>query len=98
MYKRGVTLGFVIGWGNLNGVVSSNIYLAREKPKYYTGHGVVLAYLTLFLFGGSVATHFALEAENRKRLAGKRDHWVEGLSEEEVEALGDKRPDFIYKT
>ncbi|KAF1997984.1 MFS general substrate transporter, partial [Amniculicola lignicola CBS 123094] len=29
VYKRGVTLGFVIGWGNLNGVVSSNIYRDR---------------------------------------------------------------------
>lgn len=34
VYKRGVTLGFVIGWGNLNGVVSSNIYLGRDKPGY----------------------------------------------------------------
>lgn len=34
VYKRGVTLGFVIGWGNLNGVVSSNIYRAQDKPHY----------------------------------------------------------------
>lgn len=34
VYKRGVTLGFVIGWGNLNGVVSSNIYRAVDKPRY----------------------------------------------------------------
>lgn len=26
VYKRGITLGIVIGWGNLNGIVSSNIY------------------------------------------------------------------------
>ncbi len=34
VYKRGVTLGFVIGWSNLNGVVSSNIYRAVDKPHY----------------------------------------------------------------
>lgn len=44
LYKRGVTIGFVIGWGNLNGVVSSNIYRAQDKPNYRLGHGVVLAY------------------------------------------------------
>lgn len=30
VYKRGVTLGIVIGWGNLNGVMSSNIYQSRD--------------------------------------------------------------------
>jgi hypothetical protein len=26
VYKRGVVLGLVIGWGNLNGIISSNIF------------------------------------------------------------------------
>ena len=34
VYKRGVTLGYVIGWGNPNGVVSSNIYRAVDKHYY----------------------------------------------------------------
>jgi hypothetical protein len=96
VYKRGVTLGFVIGWGNLNGVVSSNIYRAKDKPRYQPGHGVVLAYMILFLLGGSLVTHFYLVAENKKRLAGKRDHLLEGKTENEIELMGDKRPDFIY--
>ena len=91
VYKRGVTLGFVIGWGNLNGVVASNIYRAQDKPGYKLGHGVVLAYLTLFLFGGSVVTHFVLQDENRKRRAGKRDAWMEGKSDEDIKLMGDKR-------
>ncbi|TKA82154.1 hypothetical protein B0A49_00212 [Cryomyces minteri] len=95
-YKRGVTLGFVIGFGNLNGVVSSNIYRARDKPGYKLGHGVVMAYLILFLLIGSISTHLALRGENRKRLAGKRDNRIVGLSEKDIDALGDKRPDFIY--
>ena len=96
VYKRGVTLGFVIGWGNLNGVVSSNIYRGRDKPRFIPGHSVVLGYLVLFLFGGSVVTRLLLAWENRKRLSGKRDHWAEGKSNAEVEMLGDRRPDFIY--
>ncbi|KAF2242777.1 MFS general substrate transporter [Trematosphaeria pertusa] len=96
VYKRGVTLGFVIGWGNLNGVVSSNIYRGQDKPRFLLGHGVVLAYLVLFLFGGSVMTRFLLQWENRKRKRGDRDAWIEGKSEQEIEMLGDKRPDFIY--
>ncbi|KAF2708559.1 MFS nicotinic acid transporter-like protein Tna1 [Pleomassaria siparia CBS 279.74] len=96
VYKRGVTLGFVIGWGNLNGVVSSNIYRGQDKPRYTPGHAVVLAYMILFLLGGSLATRFLLSWENKKRARGERDHWAEGKDEKEVEALGDKRPDFMY--
>jgi hypothetical protein len=96
VYKRGVTLGFVIGWGNLNGIVSSNIYRSSDKPRYYLGHGVVLAYLTLWLFGGSIVTRFLLAWENKKRRQGARDAWVEGKSEQEVLELGDERPDFLY--
>ena len=94
VYKRGVVLGFVIGWGNLNGVVSSNIYF--KGPQYYAGHGVVLAYLSIFLFGGSLLMTTLLRIENKKRKQGKRDHWIEGKSHQEIEALGDKRPDFYY--
>ena len=35
VYKRGITLGFVIGWGNLNGVVSSNMYAPTYLLKDY---------------------------------------------------------------
>ena len=96
VYKRGITMGFVIGRGNLNGVVSSNIYQAKTAPKYRTGHGIVLAYLTIFLFGGSIVVRWLLDRENKARLAGRRDGWVEGKTELEIEKLGDKRPDFIY--
>ncbi|CAI7651710.1 unnamed protein product [Penicillium viridicatum] len=96
VYKRGVSLGFIIGWGNLNGIVSSNIYRDDDKPNYYPGHGVVLGYLVLFLFGGSVVQYFLLRRENGKRRRGERDHWIEGLDQSEIELLGDNRPDFIY--
>ena len=94
VYKRGVVLGFVIGWGNLNGIVSSNIYF--NDPRYIEGHAVILGYLTVCLFGGSVLMTVLLRRENAKRRRGERDHWVQGLSEKEIEKLGDQRPDFIY--
>jgi hypothetical protein len=96
VYKRGVVLGFVIGWGNLNGIVSSNIFF--QSPRYFVGHGVILAYMALFLFGGSLLMTLLLRRENAKRRRGERDHWVVGKTDKEVEALGDKRPDFFYTT
>ena len=96
VYKRGVTLGFVIGWGNLNGVVSSNIYPDRTAPRFRMGHSIVMAYLTIALFGGSALQYILLRRENAKRRAGERDHWIEGKTRQEIEMLGDRRPDFIY--
>ncbi|KAF3386825.1 hypothetical protein F1880_001368 [Penicillium rolfsii] len=96
VYKRGVSLGFIIGWGNLNGIVSSNIYREKDKPRFYPGHGVVLGYLVLFLFGGSIVQYMLLRRENSKRRRGERDQWIEGLDRSQIELLGDKRPDFLY--
>jgi hypothetical protein len=76
--------------------VSSNIYRQSDSPLYRPGHGTVLAYLVLFLFGGSIATTLLLRSENKKRLGGERDAWIAGKTPREIEMLGDKRPDFTY--
>jgi MFS family permease len=96
VYKRGIVLGFVIGWGNLNGIVSSNVFF--NAPHYYEGHGIIIAYLTLFVLGGSAVMWALLERENKARRGGKRDWMVEGKSSKEIEDMGDVRPDFIYTT
>lgn len=91
VYKRGIVIGFVNGWGNLNGIVSSNIYRQKNFPKYRPGHGVVLAYLMLFLWCGSALQYSLLKSENAKRRRGVRDRWVDGKTEKEIDDLGDKR-------
>lgn len=95
-------MGIVIGWGNLNGVVSSNIYRGADKPRFLPGHGTVLAYLILFLLGGTLVQYFGLRAENAKRRRGGLDGVLaqkglqEGDGAEIVRVLGDKRPGFYY--
>lgn len=94
VFKRGVVMGVLIGWGNLNGIMSSNIYRAQDKPKYLLGHGMILGYLVVFLFGGSVFTWWKLGRENEARRRGERDYLAKpGAS---VHDLGDMRPDFFY--
>lgn len=94
VYKRGIVMGFVIGWGNLNGVVSSNVYF--DPPRFFQGHGVIVGYLFCGVFCGSVLFWFLLRRENKARLSGKRDHLIEGKSPAEIAAMLDHRPDFIY--
>lgn len=94
VYKRGIVLGFVIGWGNLNGVVSSSIYF--NSPRYFEGHGIIVGYLFFGMFLGSILMAVLLDKENKRRLNGERDYLVQGKTEKEIEALGDNRPDFLY--
>jgi MFS family permease len=94
MYKRGIVLGFVIGWGNLNGIVSSNIYY--NAPRFLEGHGAVIAYQFIGIFVGSLLMMLHLGLENRARCAGRRDHLVEGKSAQEMQELGDDQPKFRY--
>jgi len=77
-YKRGATLAMAIGWGNINGAVSSNIYRAVDKPWYRLGHGIVLAYIAIG-WTSSLAFYFLLKRENARREAGERDEVIDGI-------------------
>jgi MFS family permease len=99
VYKRGVSLGTVIAWGNLNGVMSSNIYRQVDAPWYTLGHAVLLGYLAVCLLGGSIANYIFLSIGNRRRDVGGeelRSKLLDGLTEEERRHLADFHPDFRY--
>ena len=96
LYKRGVIIGTMVGWGNIMGVISSNIYLSKESPRFWTGHGILLSWEVVFLLCGSINLYLLLGRENKKRKAGERDHWLEGKSQEDIKFMGDQRPDFMY--
>lgn len=69
--KHTVVLGLVIGWGNLNSIISSNIYLVKQAPQFWTGHSMVLEYQVIFLLGDSIFMHFALARQNKLQREGK---------------------------
>lgn len=70
-------------------------YIPKDGPAYRTGHTINLAgqiaVLFLSIFGILYCTY-----ENRLRAAGKRDHRLEGLTEEEASQLGYRHPEFRY--
>jgi hypothetical protein len=71
--------------------MGSNVYLTKDAPRFIQGHSVVLAYVVLFLFGGSLVTTVLLRLENNKRIGGHRNKWIEGMTEEEIRMLGDMK-------
>ncbi|KAF8586052.1 MFS general substrate transporter [Ramaria rubella] len=90
-YKRGVTIAMAVGFGNLQGAITSNIYRARDTPWYTLGHAIQLAYITI----GFVATMMLillLRTENNRRERGERDEViVSGAKAETVDAVYDKQ-------
>lgn len=93
-YKRSVSSAVQIGFGNLGGIVASNVFLEREAPQYWTGYGVSLG--MMWICGISCTTFYFLAIrENRKRDRNERDH---RLQRPDAANLGDDHPHWRYAT
>ncbi|KAL4072803.1 major facilitator superfamily domain-containing protein [Scleroderma yunnanense] len=75
--KRSISLAMVVGWGNLQGVVSSNVYRANQIPWYPLGHGLSLMYV-IFAIIATVTLRYTLKKENDRRDRGERDEVIQG--------------------
>ena len=63
--------------GNVQGIVSSNIYRANQTPWYPIGHGIALMYVVLAIIG-TVILRYTLKRENSRRDRGERDEIIQG--------------------
>ncbi|KAL1762024.1 major facilitator superfamily domain-containing protein [Schizophyllum commune] len=77
-YKRGVTLAMAIGFGNLNGAVTSNVYRATDAPWYPLGHGIVLAYIAIGFISSAVFL-IGLKRANASKEHGEHDEIIDGV-------------------
>ncbi|KAL1719583.1 major facilitator superfamily domain-containing protein [Schizophyllum commune] len=77
-YKRGVTLAMAIGFGNLNGAVTSNVYRATDAPWYPLGHGIVLAYIAIGFISSAVFL-IGLKRANASKERGEHDEIIDGI-------------------
>jgi len=99
VYKRAVAVAAMIAWGNMNGIMSSNVYRSIDAPWYRTADCIVLGYLAIALVGGSILNLIFLSIANKRRDAGGellRREKLEGLTEEEQRQLGVAHPEFRY--
>lgn len=93
-YKRSINAAMQIGFGNIGGIIASNIYITSEKPTYQVGYGVSLALLWLCGLAGT-ALVIGMRNENKKRDQGKRDDRF-NLPEQELGNMGDDHPSFRF--
>ncbi|KAI9756266.1 MAG: hypothetical protein M4579_003933 [Chaenotheca gracillima] len=95
-YKRAVSSAVQIGFGNLGGIVASNIFLTTEAPRYPTGYGTALGLLGLCAVSCTVML-VGVIIENRKRDRGERDYRYQ-LPPEELSNIGDDHPEVRLST
>jgi hypothetical protein len=71
------------------------LYPDSSGPRYIQGHAVTLALVAaaLLLFAGMSVY---LTRRNDRRAAGLEDYRIAGLSEDEVEEMGDESPRFAF--
>jgi hypothetical protein len=94
--KRSLVLG-VNGFGNLSGVIGSELFQSKYGPKYLIPFYVTLAFVGTALVGYSLY-RYSLLAVNRLR-ARKMDGWTEADKEDErlsQRRVGDKKYTFVY--
>ena len=92
--KRSINAAMQVGFGNIGGIIASNIYLTNQAPTYHVGFGVSLA---LLLLTGAACTILLLgmAIENKKRQRGGRDYRL-SLPMDERDNLGDDHPSFKF--
>ena len=93
-YKRSINAAMQVGFGNIAGIIASNIYLTDQKPTYPTGYGVSLGLIWLSGIACTALLIF-MRRENMKRERGERDYRLT-LPKEERENLGDDHPSFRF--
>lgn len=85
--------------GNMGGIMGSNIYLAREAPKYRTGFGVSLA-MCVAAIAMTFVLRWAYGQENKKRDQLFLEHSEEEIraryTDQEMLDLGDRSPFWRY--
>lgn len=92
---RAVSSAFSISLGCLGGILATWTYLPSQAPHYEVGHTINLCagiVVTITAFINSMLFRW----ENKQRDAGKRDHVLDGLSQEEIEELGHTHPSFRF--
>ena len=92
--RRAVGIALMNCVGNIGGIIGSFMYIEKEKPKYYTGFGLSLAFGGVGLFV-ALFLEWSYKVGNAKKAKLADDARVR-YTEDELFDMGDKSPLFKY--
>lgn len=98
--KRGVGIAMHVGFGNLGGAIAAFTYRVKEKPRYPSGHGTLLATTTMSMCLCIFMTLY-LRRENARRdkLLAEQGRTLADITDAEKDAereRGDSATFFRY--
>lgn len=93
--RRAIGVAFCICVGNIGGIIGSYMYLESEKPKYYTGFGLSLAFGASGLLCSQLL-ELSYKWGNKKKAKMSEDEVSALYSEDQLLKMGDKSPLFKY--
>ncbi|KAM0310488.1 hypothetical protein ACHAPQ_012487 [Fusarium lateritium] len=93
--KRTVATGLQLTIGNSAGIPAPFLYKTYEGPRFVKGHAVSMALVAMssFIY---LAFWAWFRRQNKRKVEGKEDYRIQGLTEEEAEELGEHNPRFHY--
>lgn len=92
---RAVSSAYVVSIANLGAIVATWTYLLPEAPRYITGHAINFGAAVLCCILMAIATVY-LRWQNRRKERGDYDYLLQGISEEEQDALGHNHPGYKF--
>lgn len=93
--KRAFSTGIHLTFGNSAGVVSPFLFANQYAPTYRPGYAASIGMLAVsFILNTILILHF--RRVNKRRDEGKEDHLLEGKTEIEIEAMGERSPRFRF--
>ncbi|KAK4046768.1 hypothetical protein OIV83_005873 [Microbotryomycetes sp. JL201] len=91
--SRAIATAIVPGVGTWGSIVATWAYLPKYAPRFVPGNALNTAgALAAAAVAGGILLY--VQNENKLREQGRRDHRLEGLSQDEIDDLGNRHPDF----
>ncbi|KAH8172435.1 major facilitator superfamily protein [Sarocladium implicatum] len=93
--RRAMGFAFMMGFGNIGGLIGSYIFIEEEKPRYPTGYGTAMAFGALGVIC-SLGLEFAYWMLNKRKERLTEEEVRELYTAEQLAAMGDKSPLYRY--
>lgn len=93
-FKRTAALGLLVPVGNCGAILSSNVFITSQSPRYHTGFAVGMS-MNMLSMVAATALYGLLRWENSKKDRFARDMSPEAL-DERVKVEGEMNPEFRY--